>query len=165
MNHEKLSELTTFQHWLGSNYNDLPTDSKSMIERARKYLADTKPVIKNESCSKGLIWTECNKDYDQCVECPNYCQNNNHLELKKVGIIGNVAPSGLTFIEALVRSVEEKTGEKIQVVNIHQKDVEYLTQKIPVEDIDPVIIKPISIQAVVSETKSKGHERPYKFHP
>lgn len=35
--HEALRKLTAFQHWLGTNYTDLPTDSGEMTKRARKY--------------------------------------------------------------------------------------------------------------------------------
>ena len=35
--HDKLRALCDFQHWLGSNYNDLPTDSGEMTKRARLY--------------------------------------------------------------------------------------------------------------------------------
>ena len=38
--HDKLRILTTFQHWLGTNYNNLPTDSGNMTKRARKYLKE-----------------------------------------------------------------------------------------------------------------------------
>ena len=36
---EKLKELTAFQHWLGSNYKTLPTDSLKLTRRARLYYA------------------------------------------------------------------------------------------------------------------------------
>lgn len=37
---DKLRNLTSFQHWLGSNYNNLPTDSGNMTKRAIEYLKE-----------------------------------------------------------------------------------------------------------------------------
>ena len=35
--HEQLRRLCAFQHWLGTNYTTLPTDSGEMTKRARLY--------------------------------------------------------------------------------------------------------------------------------
>lgn len=35
---DKIRLLTGFQHWLGTSYNNLPTDSTEMTKRARLYL-------------------------------------------------------------------------------------------------------------------------------
>lgn len=35
--HEELRELTAFQHWLGTNYTTLATDSEEMTKRAILY--------------------------------------------------------------------------------------------------------------------------------
>ena len=40
-----LRTFTAFQHWLGANYNSLPTDSTEMTKRARKYYDEQ---IKNQ---------------------------------------------------------------------------------------------------------------------
>ena len=37
-NVETMQSLTGFQHWLGTNYKTLPTDSGEMTKRARLYL-------------------------------------------------------------------------------------------------------------------------------
>lgn len=38
--HSKHRFLTSFQYWLGTEYNTLPTDSGQMTERARRYLVE-----------------------------------------------------------------------------------------------------------------------------
>jgi hypothetical protein len=40
--HDELRTYTKFQHWLATNYNDLPTTSGEMTERAIKYLKESK---------------------------------------------------------------------------------------------------------------------------
>jgi hypothetical protein len=42
--HDELRTYTKFQHWLATNYNDLPTTSGEMTERAIKYLKETKEL-------------------------------------------------------------------------------------------------------------------------
>ena len=42
---DKLRILTTFQHWLGTNYSNLPTDSGNMTERARKFLDENQDIF------------------------------------------------------------------------------------------------------------------------
>ena len=37
--HYQIRELCEFQHWLGSNYDNLPTDSVEMTERAIKFMS------------------------------------------------------------------------------------------------------------------------------
>lgn len=46
--HEELRKLTAFQHWLGANYNTLPTDSGEMTKRAILYNNLTKEIIIKE---------------------------------------------------------------------------------------------------------------------
>jgi hypothetical protein len=72
MNHEKLRELTAFQLWLGANFKDLPTDSGTMTDRARMYLKESEPIVKNDKCDLGKIWTECTEPCDQCCVCDHY---------------------------------------------------------------------------------------------
>ena len=48
MEHEKLIELTGFQHWLATNYKTLPSDSGEMTKRARLYYDYLKLLIANE---------------------------------------------------------------------------------------------------------------------
>ena len=45
-----------------------------------------------------------------------------------MGIVGSRSHPSL--IEAMIKAVEEKTGEKIECVNIHSKDAEFLNQTI-----------------------------------
>lgn len=79
----------------------------------------------------------------------------------KIAIIaGNPQQS---LIESIVKAVEEKTGEKVEYVQVHEKDAEFLTQKVPVK---PIILKPIEPYVEdPKKWKKKGHERPYKYHP
>lgn len=81
----------------------------------------------------------------------------------KVAIIGTNAPQQ-TLIEALVKAFEEKTGEQVEFVNIHSKDAEILTQKVPIKEIDPCILEPIEQFTPPPVQKTKGHKRPYKYH-
>lgn len=46
--------------------------------------------------------------------------------MRKIAIIGSGKG---TILEAIVKAVEEKTGEKVELVNIHSKDMEVLTTK------------------------------------
>ena len=48
MSHEKLQELTGFQHWLATNYKTLPADSGEMTKRARLYYDYLKDLLPNE---------------------------------------------------------------------------------------------------------------------
>lgn len=80
----------------------------------------------------------------------------------KVLIIGE--PS-LTIIEELVRCVEAMTGEEIVCVNLHAKDVDILTQKAAIDELEPFIINSIERYSdSLPVIKRKGHERPYKYH-
>jgi NRPS condensation-like uncharacterized protein len=42
---DKLRLLCHFQHWLGTHYNNLPTDSGNMTERSRKFLKDNEQAF------------------------------------------------------------------------------------------------------------------------
>lgn len=42
---DKLRLLCLFQHWLGSNYNNLPTDSGNMTKRSRKFLKENEQAF------------------------------------------------------------------------------------------------------------------------
>ncbi len=48
----------------------------------------------------------------------------------KVAIMGHGGIGKTTLIEAMIKAVEMKTGEQIEVVNIHSKDSEFLNQMI-----------------------------------
>jgi hypothetical protein len=43
--HDKLRLLCHFQHWLGSNYDNLPCDSGNMTKRSRKFLKDNEQAF------------------------------------------------------------------------------------------------------------------------
>ena len=43
--HYKLRVFTAFQHWLGTHYTNLPTDSGDMTERARRYLKENPQAL------------------------------------------------------------------------------------------------------------------------
>jgi hypothetical protein len=43
--HDKLRVFTAFQHWLGTHYTNLPTDSGNMTERARRYLKENPQAL------------------------------------------------------------------------------------------------------------------------
>jgi len=48
----------------------------------------------------------------------------------KVGIIGHVDHGKTTILGALVKAVELKTGEQIEIVNIHEKEKDFFNQPI-----------------------------------
>lgn len=82
----------------------------------------------------------------------------------KVAIIGGKAST--TLIEALIKGVEEKTGEKIEFVDMHLKDIEEFTQILP-ENKDTYTFELIKHEKPFYPKKKhcpKGHEKPYKFH-
>jgi hypothetical protein len=43
--HDKLRVFTAFQHWLGTHYTNLPTDSGNMTERATRYLKENPKAL------------------------------------------------------------------------------------------------------------------------
>jgi len=51
-NVETMQSLTGFQHWLGTNYKTLPTDSGEMTKRARLYLEFLKETAKHNEKRK-----------------------------------------------------------------------------------------------------------------
>lgn len=75
--HDKLRLLCRFQHWLGTHYNNLPTDSGNMTERSRKFLKDNEQAFSlfdvsvNEVavCSCGNKITDKELFYDTCLQC------------------------------------------------------------------------------------------------
>lgn len=85
----------------------------------------------------------------------------------KIAIIGTGNPEERTLIEALVMGVEEKTGEKVEIVQVHEKDLKVLTTQLPQIDKEPItLIAPtiMELTSVPPSEKRKGHERPYKYH-
>ena len=65
----------------------------------------------------------------------------------KVAIIGSSEPKQ-TLIEEIIKAVEEKTGETIEVVNIHSNEAVFLTQKVPIKQIEPLVLKSIEFNQV-----------------
>jgi translation elongation factor EF-Tu-like GTPase len=55
----------------------------------------------------------------------------------KVGIIGHIDPGKKTIIEALVKAVELKTGEQVEIVSVHANEKDFFNQ--------PIIEKALSI--------------------
>ena len=80
----------------------------------------------------------------------------------KVAIIGQGKAS---LIEALVKAVEEKTGETVEFVNVHSEDIEELTSPIEMPKVDFKLTNyQIDYVPTIKDKKTKGHERPYKYH-
>ena len=87
--HEELRKLTAFQHWLGTNYKTLPTDSGEMTKRAILYnntVAKTDTTFKTnkimkltgKSKEKFIFWMCQNHEYARWYEfekMPESCQN------------------------------------------------------------------------------------------
>ena len=48
----------------------------------------------------------------------------------KVGIIGHAESAKTTLIEALVKAVEQKTGEQVEFVNVHANEKDFFSQPI-----------------------------------
>lgn len=82
----------------------------------------------------------------------------------KVAIIGGQAST--TLIEALIKAVEEKTGEKIEFVDMHSKDIEEFTQILPTDTKKYTLELASIVEPFDPEGKyfRKGHKKPYKFH-
>ena len=78
------------------------------------------------------------------------------MSKKKLMVIG-VSPGEEVSPEVLKRAKEE--GIEIQVV-VH-KDV---SKRPRLEDVEPFIIRTIERYEDVPYPKTKGHQRPYKFH-
>jgi hypothetical protein len=77
--HDKLRVFTAFQHWLGTHYTNLPTDSGNMTERARRYLKENPQALdlfavvgRSEQLLAFLEW------YDSNV-CQNDCRSREDL--------------------------------------------------------------------------------------
>lgn len=84
--------------------------------------------------------------------------------MKKVAIIGAITHEQKTLIEALVKGVEERTGEKVVAVNVHEKDADFLTQKVTMDEVESYLLKSVKMYSPPPEPKRKGHIRPYKHH-
>lgn len=78
--HDKLRVFTAFQHWLGTNYTNLPTDSGNMTKRARRYLKENPQALdlfavvgrseqlpckhlNTEKWGNGIKCTDCGKSF------------------------------------------------------------------------------------------------------
>ena len=80
----------------------------------------------------------------------------------KVAIIGQ---GNATLIEALVKAVEEKTGETVEFVNVHSKDIEELTKPIDMPKVEfEVKNYKVEYVPIIKGKKTKGYEHPYKYH-
>lgn len=55
--HDELRAYTKFQHWLATNYNNLPTTSGEMTKRAIKYLQEIKKVERTKQQENENIHT------------------------------------------------------------------------------------------------------------
>lgn len=78
----------------------------------------------------------------------------------KIAIIGAGKP-GKTELEALIKAVEEKTGEQVELVNLHEGEFDLPEQTMPFKF--DLTFKPVDLPP--PEPKRKGHVRPYKYHP
>jgi hypothetical protein len=78
----KLKLLTTFQHWLGTHYKNLPTDSGNMTERARHFLKENPDIfdLLSQECECKPEWMIHNRElnafpygndieFDKCKQC------------------------------------------------------------------------------------------------
>lgn len=78
--HDKLRVFTAFQHWLGTNYNNLPTDSGNMTERARLYLnehpqaLDLFAVVGQSEQLKAFNCVNFVDGHGICEKQCNYCK-------------------------------------------------------------------------------------------
>lgn len=64
--HDEIRHLTSFQHFLATNYTDLPSDSDSMTKRAVEYL-DANLERKNLLIQAIEKWGE-QSQLDMCIE-------------------------------------------------------------------------------------------------
>jgi hypothetical protein len=60
--HDKLRLLCHFQHWLGTHYDNLPTDSGSMTERSQKFIKENEQAFSLFDVSVSL--TESKEEYE-----------------------------------------------------------------------------------------------------
>ncbi len=85
----------------------------------------------------------------------------------KVAVIGHVDHK-TTILEALIRAVEAKTGEKVELVHVNHDEFELLgfkSEPILIKDFDMEIPKLIDHHFYPKAKHcTKGHERPYKYH-
>lgn len=77
----------------------------------------------------------------------------------KIAIIGTDKP-GKAEIDALIKAVEEKTGETVEIVNLHEGEFDLPEQTMSFK-FDPSFKL---IEQPFPEPKRKGHIRPYKYH-
>lgn len=83
--------------------------------------------------------------------------------MRKVAIIGHVDHK-TTVIEALVKAVEEKTGEKVEIVTVHKEDIKCLERPLDRTEEVFIIEKLPELKEPFIPRLPKGHIRPYKFH-
>jgi hypothetical protein len=66
--HDKMRMFTLFQHWLGSNYNNLPTDSMNMTERAHRFLKENPDLFEKSLLTEKQIRDIIDEDIPKAMQ-------------------------------------------------------------------------------------------------
>jgi hypothetical protein len=82
---------------------------------------------------------------------------------KRILTLGQVPYT--TLIESLVKAIEGKFGDKVECVQIHEKDSEFLNHKTRLAECSILDTDLDVVKTIYKPEKKKGHERPYKYHP
>lgn len=82
----------------------------------------------------------------------------------KIGIIGHSGHGQTALAESVLKTLEEKTGEKVQVVELPSEERGVFIIKPSINEPDPIIYRMVERTKVLPMPKVKGHQRPYKFH-
>ena len=84
--------------------------------------------------------------------------------MKKIAIVvSHIDTENKTVTEALVKSFEQKTGEQVECVMIHNKESDFWAKPLQETDATPLVLCPKMTEPFI-QPKIKGHIRPYKFH-
>lgn len=87
----------------------------------------------------------------------------------KIAVIGHVDHGKTSIIEALVKGFEEKTGEKVEFVTVHDNEIDLLVRKQELPKVEELVFEINNYrieEPFFPKAKHcpKGHERPYKYH-
>lgn len=82
----------------------------------------------------------------------------------KVAVIGHSGHGHSVLSQAIVKTLEENTGEKVQVVELPSEERGVIISSPPINEPIPLTYDRIDMPFIPPMPKAKGHQRPYKFH-
>ena len=82
----------------------------------------------------------------------------------EVGIIGHSEHGHSVLKQAIVKTLEEKKGEKVEIVELSSEERGVIISGPPIDEPIPFTYDRIDMPFIPPMPKIKGHQRPYKYH-